>query len=197
MGSARRVRATVALHGLAAVLGIAPCAWADGSDYHESVPAPAVPRWLSLPFEWGHDAAWVRGSQGPVYRAMIGLLPGVQLGSVGLQAALQGHYRNPGFDAGLGGHATWLLARGLGGLLALRVFGEAVYLPVRSGADIGAGLKVGAGNLVYLAILGGGDTDREVGFFGVRIGVELPALADPVGAITYFSPSADLAVPSR
>jgi hypothetical protein len=172
-------------------------AWADGRDYRESVEPPSIPPWLSLPLESGHAAAWAKDRPGPVFRWTASLLPGVYLfnARLGLNVPLQYHYRNPGHDVGLGLRATFLLHSFAGGFVPLRAVAESTYLVSGGGFSLAGGLSLGVGSLVHALVLGGKDTDRDVPFVSLRLGVDLLALGDPVAALTRHVPQADLAVP--
>jgi hypothetical protein len=176
--------------------GAAP-ARADGRDFRESVEPPLIPRWLSLPLESGHAAAWVEGRPGPVFRWAASLAPGVYLfdSRLGLQLPVQYHYRNPGHDLGLGLRATFLVHAFAGGFVPLRLAAESAYLVRGQGFSLAGGFMVGLGSLVHVLALGGKDTDRDVPFVGLRVGLDLLALGDPVAAITRHVPQADLATP--
>ncbi len=181
--------------GLGAAVGVlslfvAPrAALADGQEYHEAVPVPYVPPNLTVPFEYGHAAAWVEDRTGPVYRMTLGVLPGYLFGRLSVHAALQLHYRNPDWDGGFGGRVTFLVAPLFGGLVPLRLLAETTYLPVGRGVFAAGGVAFGLGNLIGLSLLAGDDSDRRAKFVGVRLAFELSALGDPVGAITRFVPS--------
>jgi hypothetical protein len=184
---------------LASVLVLlAARARADGRDYRESVEPPSIPAWLSLPFESGHAAAWVEGRPGPVFRWTASLLPGVFLfdSRLGLNLPVQYHYRNPGHDLGLGLRATFLLHAFAGGFVPLRAVGESTYLVWGRGFSLAGGLSLGVGSLVQTLVLGGKDTDRDVPFVSLRLGVDLLALGDPIAALTRHVPQKDLAVPT-
>jgi hypothetical protein len=184
---------------LAGALAMLPApAWADGRDYRESVEPPSIPAWLSLPFESGHAAAWVEDRPGPVFRWTASLLPGVFLfdSRLGLNLPVQYHYRNPGHDLGLGLRATFLLHAFAGGFVPLRAVGESTYLVWGRGFSLAGGLSLGVGSLVHALVLGGTDTDRDVPFVSLRLGVDLLALGDPIAALTRHVPQKDLAVPT-
>ena len=177
----------------AALLGFCVCrpASADGRDFHEQVPVPSVPPWLTVPFEYGHGAAWTETGSSPAYRLTAGVLPGVNIGRFTVQAAFQVLYRNPDWDLGLGGRTSVHLGSLSGGFLPVRVLAEASYLPIHGGGYVAGGLSLGIGRLLYVAALYGKDTDRSTNFFGVRLGVDLPSLWDPIGAVTRDVPQQD------
>lgn len=181
-------------HGLVASLAsllLPRLAAADGQDYHEHVEEPVLPSWFTAPFEYGHAAAWAEGRTGPVYRFTAAVLPGVALDRFSLHLALQALYRNPGWDVGTGGRVTYRVTSLAGGFLPLRVLAEASYLPVSQGAYVAAGGMVGIGGLLQLSALYGHDTDLETNFLGVRLGVDLAALGDPIAAVTRYVPQQD------
>jgi hypothetical protein len=180
-----------------ALVALAAPADADGRAFRESVEPPAIPRWLVLPLESGHTAAWVEDRPGPVFRWTASLLPGVLLfdSRLGLNVPVQYHYRNPGHDLGLGLRATFLVHAFGGGFVPLRVAGEAAYLVRSQGFSVAGGLMLGLGSLVHVLALAGRDTDRDVPFLGLRVGLDLLALGDPVAAVTRHVPQADAAEP--
>lgn len=174
---------------LLAALSCSLSARADGLDYHEDVSVRAWPRGLVLPVELGGSAAWVDERSGPVYRFAAGLLPGVELGDVfGLHLALGGIYRNPDFDAALGGRATVLVFGAAGGYLPVRLLAGAEYLPASQAMLTSLGALCGLGRLFHFALLGGYDSDRESWALGLRLGVELSGFSNPVAAITHYVP---------
>ncbi len=178
------------------MLTCSSAALADGSDYHEAVPARPTPRWLTLPIEYGHAAAWTRGGGGPAYRFTGSLLPGLVFGPLTLQAALQAVYRNPEWDAGIGGRVSVKVLDLVSGFVPLRVLVESSHHPIHPGGYVAGGGSVGLGGLLYLAAMYGHDTDRPTQYFAVRLGVDLLSLWDPVGAILRDVPAADIGRPA-
>jgi hypothetical protein len=169
----------------------------DGQDYHEAVDPPSIPPCLTLPFEIGDATAWVHERTGPVYRASATLLPGVLLGPVSLHVPLELQYRNPGWDFAFGGRITYLVSPLFGGFVPFRVVASPTYLVRGKGAHLAGGLMGGLGNLLYVTALYAYETDREIHSASVRLGLNLLALGDPVGAITHYVPQEDIASPRR
>lgn len=160
------------------------------------VTVPALPEWMTLPFEFGHAAAWVPERTGPVYRTTASLLPGAFLGPLTLHVPLQVHYRNPGWDMAFGARATLLVAPLAGGFVPVRAMLEATYLALGGGGYLDGGLMFGLGSLAQLVLVAGRDTERDVWFLGLRLGVDVLALWDPVAAIVRFVPPRDISGPA-
>jgi hypothetical protein len=173
----------------AAALSWSISARADGLDYHENVSVEAWPRWLSLPAEFGGSAAWLDERTGPVYRFAVGVLPGVEIADrFGFHLSLGGIYRNPEFDASVGGRATVLVLDAAGGYLPVRVLAGTDYLLVSRALSPNAGALCGLGRLFHFALLGSYDSDRETWAVGLRFGIDLAGFQNPVGAITHYVP---------
>ncbi|HYP89827.1 MAG TPA: hypothetical protein VEQ59_16780 [Polyangiaceae bacterium] len=185
-----RLLAPICRSGLVlAICGWAAHARADGVDYHESVPPPPVARGFTVPFELGNAAAWTKGRRGPAYQFRVGLLPGLVVRDrLSLHLVLQGVYRNPRWDVGVGVRPVFQLTSILNGVVPISVLGEGSYLPITRGGYAGGGLMLGLGRLMYLAVLGGYEVDRHTTFVGVRIGSDLLAWGDPVGAVIHDVP---------
>jgi hypothetical protein len=162
-------------------------AHADGLDSHESVAPPRSTPW-TLPLELGNAAAWTRARRGPVYQFRAGILPGwVPCECFTLHAVGQVVYRNPGWDMGIGGRPVFKLFS-LNAFAPVSVLAEASWLPLTKGGYVTAGLMVGLGRLLYVAGLGGYETDRRTYFVGLRLGTDLLAWGDPVSAVTRDVP---------
>jgi hypothetical protein len=173
----------------AAALSWSISARADGLDYHENVSVETWPRWLSLPAEFGGSAAWLDERAGPVYRFAVGVLPGIEIADrFGLHLSLGGIYRNPDFDASVGGRATVLVLDAAGGYLPVRVLAGADYLPLSRALSPSAGAMCGLGRLFHFALLGSYDSDRETWALGLRFGIDLAGFQNPVAAITHYVP---------
>lgn len=189
------MRREAAMAAAMMLLALAREARADGQDFHEDVRVPATPDWLSVPLELGHAAAWVRHTDGPLYRFEAGILPGVNLGPLGLHLALHAEYRNPEWDLGLGGRITLRVGTLAGGFVPIRLLAEVSHLAVTHGGNAAGGFMFGLGRLAYIAALYGHDTDRPVNDVEMRFGVDLAALWDPVGAVIREVPQIDTATP--
>src|ERR1700753_3010207 len=173
------------------LLALSHEARADGQDFHEDVSVPAVPDWLSVPFELGHSAAWMRHADGPLYRFEVGVLPGVNVGPLGIHFALHAVYRNPEWDLGIGGRLTLRVGTLVGGFVPVRLLAEVSHLAVTHGGNAAGGFMFGLGRLAYVAALYGHDTDRPINEVQLRLGFDLATLWDPVGAVIREVPQLD------
>jgi hypothetical protein len=172
---------------------VCACAWArvaaaEDSIYHEAVIAPPHVRELTVPLEFGHSAAWSHSRTGPAYEAEVAAFPGVLLfDRLGLHAAAEFHYRNPDLDLGLGGRISFIITPLLGAL-PVGVFAGASYLTWSNAAQLEAGGSFGLGRLAYVSLSVGYESDRQVYFGHLALGVDLCELGDPIAAIVHFVP---------
>jgi hypothetical protein len=154
-------------------------------------------RLFMLPLELGHAAAWTPERPGPVYTAHAALLPGFMFGYPGtfagrfaISAVGQFDYRNPDWDVGVGGRLSGLLVPALN-FVPIKVAAEATYLVRDRGARLAGGPMFGLGRLLQLSLFYGYETDRKTHFAYVGMGVDLAALCDLMGAVTWYVPQGD------
>jgi hypothetical protein len=160
---------------------------ADGRDYHEEVVARGPPTGLTIPLQLGHAAAWVPERTGPVYKLGLSVLPGVRiLDLFQLHVALEGFYRNPGWDAGTGLRVTGLLWRAQGGLVPVHAVAEGTYLWRGGGLRALGGLMLGLGTLASVNFLFGRETDRHEYVANIGIAVDILGFWDPAAAIMHY-----------
>lgn len=182
-------RFSCAPFALALLLGWSRSAAAEASEFHESVSVPPRTTWVTAPLEFGHSAAWSQRRSGPLYEFNAAFLPGVFLGEAfSMQASLELHYRNPDWDSGLGVRFGYGFKPVAGGFIPIRVLAGASYLPRSSAERLEGGLSIGLGKLLYVAGLGGYETDRHVGFMSLALGLDVSEISDPVAGITHFTP---------
>ncbi len=162
---------------------------AEESTYHETVPVPPHARWLTVPAELGHSAAWSKRRPGPLYEFDAALLPGVLFfDRLGVHLSAELHYRNPGWDGGPGARVDYLLTPVFGGFVPIRVLAGTSYLAHDNAWRAECGFGAGLGQLLTLSVQGGYETDREVGFVHLALGFDLAQLSDPVAGITHYVP---------
>jgi hypothetical protein len=164
---------------------------AEENESREAVQPSFDPGNVTLPVEYASSAAWLRGTDSPpAYRVSATVLPGYMFwGRLTVHALGQYAYRSPGWEFAAGARASVVVWTPLGGLVPVKLSGDAACFIGGGGCFSSGGPAFGLGTLLYLMPNIGYDGARNVLFAGVRFGLDVLALGDPVGAITRFAPA--------
>ncbi len=174
---------------LFACLLLSRAAACEESTYHESVYVPPRARWITVPIEVGHSTAWTQQRTGPLYEFDAALLPGLLVADrLGFHLGGELHYRNPGWDGGPAARVDCVVAELAGGFVPVRVLAGTNWLTHAGALRLDGGLGIGLGKLLTLTLTGGYETDREVKFLHLGLGIDLYELSDPVAGITHYVP---------
>jgi len=176
---------------IASIASIAPSrsAHAEESTYHEAVHVPPHPRWVTVPLEIGHSTLWLPNRGGPLYGFDVAFLPGlIAKERWGFHLGGELHYRNPHWDVGPGARVDYLVAMPAGGFVPLRVLAGTNWLARANALRLEGGFAAGLGKLLTLSLTAGYETDREVKFLHLALGVDLIELSDPIAGIAHYVP---------
>lgn len=169
------------------VVSLSRPARADGRDYHEEVEVRGPPKWLTLPVQVGHAAAWVPEQAGPIYKLGVSVLPGVRvLDRLEAHLVLEGLYRNPGWDVDTGVRLAFLMARCQTGLLPLNWVLEGSRLWKGDGWRLMTGPMLGLGTLASVNFLFGRETDRGEYVANMGIAIDVLSFWDPAAAVMHY-----------
>jgi hypothetical protein len=146
---------------------------------------------LVLAFEVAQGALFDDERVGLGWIGSVRLLPGLALAGLQLNALLDGVYRNPEGDFGLGARMSHVLVPVLRGAVQIRAAGEGEYLVRAKNARAALGLLGDLGGLLQLGAWLGRDFEQRSFYFLISVGSDPVTYGDPIGAIIGASPMED------
>jgi hypothetical protein len=146
---------------------------------------------LVLGYELAQGALFDDEREGLGWLGSLRLLPGVALGGLQLNGLLDGVYRNPEGDFGLGARISHVVVPVLRGALQIRVAGEGEYLVRAEHARAALGVLGDLSGLLQIGGWLGRDFDQRSFYFMISVGSDPVTYGDPIGAIIGASPMED------
>jgi hypothetical protein len=146
---------------------------------------------LVLAFEVAQGALFDDERTGLGWIGSLRLLPGVAFRGLQLNGLLDGVYRNPEGDFGLGARVSHVVVPVLRGAVQVRAAGEGEYLVRAKHARAALGLLGDLSGLLQLGAWLGRDFDQRSFYFLISVGSDPVTYDDPIGAIIGASPMED------
>jgi hypothetical protein len=146
---------------------------------------------LVLAFEVAQGALFDDERTGLGWIGSLRLLPGVAFRGLQLNGLLDGVYRNPEGDFGLGARVSHVVVPVLRGAVQVRAAGEGEYLVRAKHARAALGLLGDLSGLLQLGAWLGRDFEQRSFYFLISVGSDPVTYDDPIGAIIGASPMED------
>jgi len=146
---------------------------------------------LVLAFELAQGALFDDERSGLGWIGSLRLLPGVAFRGLQLNGLIDGVYRNPEGDFGLGARVSHVLLPVLRGAVQIRAAGEGEYLVRAKHARAALGLLGDLSGLLQIGGWVGRDFEQRSFYFLISVGSDPVTYGDPIGAIIGASPMED------